>query len=67
MDPQRQSVPEVGAYRMPREVLFDLQRTERVLTVVEQAAPDDERAAHLRTLRSAIAELQQIISPTSTS
>lgn len=60
MDPKRQSMPEAGAYRILRDVLVDLRQAERTLTIVEEAAPDEERALHLSTLRLAIERLVRI-------
>lgn len=64
MDPQRQSVPEAGAYRILQVVLADLRKAERALTIIEEAAPDPERALHLGAIRSAIAELRTVVPAT---
>jgi hypothetical protein len=56
-------MPEVGAYRMLREVLFDLRQAERALTIVGEAAPDPERATHLVAIRSAIEKLETFVVP----
>ena len=64
MDPTRQSVPEAGAYRMVQIALADLRKAERALTIIEEAAPDPERATHLRELRKAIAALERVATTT---
>jgi hypothetical protein len=58
VDPTRQSTPEAGAYAMLRDALFHLRQAERALTIVEEAAPDPERARHLVALRAAIDQLE---------
>src|SRR5262249_58707639 len=60
VNPKRQSVPETGAYRIVAIVLADLRRAERALTIVEEAAPDAERAAYLAELRAAIERLARL-------
>jgi hypothetical protein len=59
--PQRQSVPETGAYTMLRLALADLRKAERALTIVEQAAPDAERGADLVAIRTALSELTKVV------
>jgi hypothetical protein len=61
VDPTRQSVPEAGAYRILRVVLSDLHKAERALAIIQEAAPDLERALHLGAIRSAIAELRTVV------
>lgn len=61
MDPTRQSVPEAGAYQMLRDALMALMTVEHTLAIVEQAAPDPERAAHLHAIRSAIERLVRVV------
>ena len=63
MDPKRQSVPETGAYRMVQNALIELKVAERSLTIIEQAAPDPERATHLAAVRGAIAQLETVVRP----
>jgi hypothetical protein len=63
MDPQRQSIPEAGAYRMGQIVLRDLEAAERILGRIETSAPDTERALHLQAIRSAILDLRTVVSP----
>ena len=63
MDPKRQSVPETGAYRMVQNALIELKVAERSLTIIEQAAPDPERATHLAAVRAAIAQLETVVRP----
>jgi hypothetical protein len=60
VNPKRQSVPETGAYRIVALVLADLRKAERALTIVEEAAPDAERAAYLAELRAAIERLARL-------
>ena len=62
MDPQHQSIPEAGAYRMVQMVLRDLEAAARVLARIEAVASDPERALHLEAIRSAIAELRTVVS-----
>jgi hypothetical protein len=64
VDPQRQSVPEAGAYQIVQVALADLRKAERALTIVQEAAPDLERAVHLRGLRTAIAALERVATTT---
>ena len=54
-------MPEVGAYTLLRDVLFDLTQAERALTIVEQAAPDPDRARHLAAIRAARAQLETFL------
>jgi hypothetical protein len=61
MDPERQSLQEAGAYTMLRAALFDLTQAERVLTNVQEAVPDDERAQHLAAIRAARAQLETFL------
>ena len=65
MDPQRQSVPEAGAYRILEVVLADLVKAERALASVQEAAPDSQRAAHLDHVRTAISAVRAVIAPES--
>jgi hypothetical protein len=60
MDPKRLSVPEAGAYRVLKVALTDLQKAERVLAAIVDAAPDLERAASLAAVRATIARLHLI-------
>ena len=64
MDPKRQSVPEAGAYRMVQNALIELKVAERSVTIIEQAAPDSERATHLVAIRAAIAQLETVVRQT---
>jgi hypothetical protein len=59
-DPLSQSVPEPEAYHMVREALTILMRAERAIAVVQQAAPDPERASRLANLLIAIELLGHI-------
>lgn len=61
MDSRRQSIPELGAYRMVVTALRDLLKAEKTLAIVQEAGPDAERAVHLNALRSAIAQLKTMI------
>ena len=61
LDPQRQSAPEKGAYDILRAVLLDLTSAERALTIVQEAAPDDERARHLTAIRRALEQLRTFL------
>ena len=61
MDPQRQSVPEAGAYQMVQVAVADLRRAERALAIVQEAAPDPDRALHLGAIRAALAHLHTFI------
>lgn len=61
MEPRRQSVPEAGAYRMVQGALIELKVAERSLTLIEQAAPDAERAVHLGAIRAVIAQLETFV------
>jgi hypothetical protein len=63
MDPKRQSISEVGAYRIVAMVLRDLEAAARILGSREAVAPDPERAHHLEAIRSAIAELRTVVQP----
>ena len=73
MDPKRQSTPELGAYDLLRDglgaydllrdCLANLRKAERALAIVEEAAPDPERAAHLVAIRAAIAQLVTFVRP----
>jgi hypothetical protein len=45
------------------EVLFDLRQAERALSLIEEAAPDQERARYLGAFRAAVAELQAFVPP----
>src|SRR5262245_18927280 len=60
MDSRRQSIPELGAYRMVVTSLRDLLKAEWTLAIVHDARPDVERAIRLNALRSAIAQLKTI-------
>jgi len=40
MDPQRQSIPEAGAYRMVQLTLRDLEAAARILERIEAVGPD---------------------------
>jgi len=57
VDPKRQSLSEAGAYLLVRDGLAELRAAARTLTVVEETAPDPERARHLTAIRTAIAQL----------
>jgi len=63
MDPERQSIPEAGAYRMVQIVLRDLEAVARILERIDTLTPDPERALHLEAIRSAIGELRTVVSP----
>ena len=65
MDPQRQSRPEAGAYQILQGVLADLVKAERALAIVQEAAPDSERATHLDHVRTAISAVRAVVSPES--
>ena len=65
MDAARQSVPEAGAYRTVQVAVADLRKAERALMVVEQFAPDPERAGHLVAIRAALAQLETFVQPLS--
>ena len=61
MDPTRQSTPEAGAYRMLHDVVADLEQAASALAIVQGAAPDTERAAHLEAIRLAIKTLRTVV------
>ena len=61
MDPARQSTPEAGAYRMLHDVVADLEQAASALAIVQGAAPDTERAAHLEAIRLAIKSLRTVV------
>jgi len=61
VDTRRQSIPELGAYRMVVTALRDLLKAEKTLAIVQEAGPDAERAIHLNALGSAIAQLKTMI------
>jgi hypothetical protein len=63
MEPSRQSVPEAGAYRMLHEATATIRQAERALKIVEEAAPDVERARHLAAIRAALQQLETFIRP----
>ena len=46
-----------------QEVLFDLRQAERALSLIEEAAPDQERARYLGAIRTAVAELEAFVPP----
>jgi hypothetical protein len=54
-----------GAYGLLQEVLFDLRQAERALSLIEEAAPDQERALHLAAIRTAIAQMATFVWPVS--
>jgi hypothetical protein len=53
--------PEADAYTILREVLYNLGRAERALTIVQQAGPDDERARHLAAIRTVREQLERFL------
>jgi hypothetical protein len=61
LTPQRQSVPEAGAYTILSEVVYNLGRAERALTIIQQAAHDDERADHLVAIQAAREQLETFL------
>lgn len=61
MDPQRQSVPEAGAYTILRDVLYNLGRAERALALLQEAAPDSKRFLHLEAIRVARVQLETFL------
>jgi hypothetical protein len=63
MDPKRQSVAEAGAHLLVRDALAERGTAARTLSIVEQAAPDPEGARHLAAIRTAIAQLESVVSP----
>ena len=46
-----------------QEVLLDLRQAERALLLIEEAAPDPERAGYLGAVRAALAQLEIFITP----
>jgi hypothetical protein len=50
-----------GAYGLLQEVLFDLRQAERALSLIEEAAPEQERALHLEAIRTAIAQMARFV------
>ncbi len=50
-----------GADTLLQEVLFDLRQAERALSLIEEAAPDQERALHLEAIRMAIAQMSACV------
>jgi hypothetical protein len=65
MDPDRQSTPETGAYRVLHDVVAQLEQAASALAMVQGAAPDTERRHHLEAIRAAIATLRTIVPPPS--
>jgi hypothetical protein len=63
VNPKRHSAPEAGAYDLLRDGLASLREAERALTIIEDAAPDLERAVHLVAVRTAISLLVMFVSP----
>ncbi len=61
--PRLQSATEAGAYRLLREALLELRQAERTLTILEEAAPDVERALLLVAIRAAIVQLEVYVRP----
>jgi hypothetical protein len=53
------------AYGLLQEILFDLRQAERALSLIEEAAPDQERALHLGAIRTAIAQMATFVWPVS--
>ena len=60
MDPQRQSTPEAGAYRMLHDVVTELEQAAQRPGRRPGAAPDTERRRHLEAIRAAIATLRTV-------
>ena len=56
---------EPDAYGLLQEVLFDLRQAERTLALIEETAPDQERALHLEAIRVAIAQMATFVWPVS--
>ena len=46
-----------------QEVLFELRQAERALSLIEEAAPDPERARYLGAVRAALGQLETFITP----
>jgi hypothetical protein len=63
MDPQRQSTPEAGAYRMLHDVVAELEQAASALAIVQGATPDTERQHHLEAIRTAIETLRTVVPP----
>jgi hypothetical protein len=63
MDPQQQSTPEAGAYRMLHDVVAELEQAASALAIVQGAAPDTERQHHLEAIRTAIETLRTVVPP----
>jgi len=63
MDPDRQSTPETGAYRILHDVVAELEQAASALAIVLGAAPDTERRHHLEAIRAAIATLRTVVPP----
>ena len=63
MDPERQSTPEVGAYRILRDVVAELERAANALAIVQGATPGTERQHHLEAIRTAIETLRTVVPP----
>jgi hypothetical protein len=63
MDPQRQSTPETGAYRMLHDVVAELEQAASALAIVQGATPDTERQHHLEAIRTAIETLRTVVPP----
>jgi hypothetical protein len=65
MDPDRQSTPETGTYRILHDVVAELEEAASALAIVQGAAPDTERRHHLEAIRAAIATLRTVVPPPS--
>jgi hypothetical protein len=63
LDPNRLSIPELGALRCLIGALADLRTSEESLQLYQQAAPTPERAALLTAVARAIRELEVVPLP----